>query len=45
MDRFNVLIQGEGQYAVDTSELVDGPPIGTDTFDDRIATDMQHCTG
>ena len=45
MDRFNVLIQGEGVYVVDTSELVDGPPIGTDTFDDRTATDMQHCTG
>jgi hypothetical protein len=32
-------------YVIDTSELVDGPPIGTDTFDDRSPTDMQHCTG
>jgi hypothetical protein len=30
---------------IDTSELVDGPPIGTDTFDSRKPTDMQHCTG
>jgi cytochrome b6-f complex iron-sulfur subunit len=44
MDRFNVLIQ-DGVYVIDTSELVDGPPIGTDTFDSRKPTDMQHCTG
>jgi cytochrome b6-f complex iron-sulfur subunit len=44
MDRFNVVIQ-DGVYVIDTSELIDGPPIGTDTFDPRTPTDMQHCTG
>ena len=33
MDRFNVVVDDDGAYVVDTSELVDGPPIGTDTFD------------
>jgi cytochrome b6-f complex iron-sulfur subunit len=44
MDSFNILIEN-GAYVVDTSELVDGPPIGTDTFDSRTATQMSHCTG
>jgi cytochrome b6-f complex iron-sulfur subunit len=44
MDRFNVLIQ-DGVYVIDSSELIDGPPIGTDTFDPRTPTEMQHCTG
>jgi cytochrome b6-f complex iron-sulfur subunit len=44
MDRFNVVIQ-DGVYVIDTSELIDGPPIGTDTFDSRTPTEMQHCTG
>jgi cytochrome b6-f complex iron-sulfur subunit len=44
MDRFNVVIEN-GAYVIDTSELIAGPPIGTDTFDDRKPTDMQHCTG
>jgi cytochrome b6-f complex iron-sulfur subunit len=44
MDRFNVLFEN-GVYVVDTSEKVVGPPIGTDTFDPRTATQMPHCTG
>jgi cytochrome b6-f complex iron-sulfur subunit len=45
MDRFNVVIT-DGVYEIDTSELVDGPPIGTVTFDPRTATEVkQHCTG
>jgi cytochrome b6-f complex iron-sulfur subunit len=44
MDRFNVIIR-DGVYVIDTSEKVDGPPIGTDTFDSRTPTDMQHCAG
>ncbi len=44
MDRFHVTMEGK-TYVIDTSELVDGPPIGTDTFDDRTPTQMKHCTG
>jgi cytochrome b6-f complex iron-sulfur subunit len=44
MDRFNVTIEN-GAYVIDTSELVAGPPIGTDTFDDRTPTQLKHCTG
>ena len=44
MDRFNVTVSN-GRYVVDTSEIVDGPPIGTATFDDRSPTDMSHCAG
>jgi cytochrome b6-f complex iron-sulfur subunit len=45
LDRFNVLVDENGVYTVDTSELVSGPPIGTETFDSRGPTEMQHCTG
>jgi cytochrome b6-f complex iron-sulfur subunit len=45
MDRFNVLVDENGVYTVDTSELVSGAPIGTDSFDSRGPTEMQHCTG
>jgi hypothetical protein len=45
MDRFNVAVDENGAYVVDTSELITGPPIGTDTFDGRAPTEMQHCTG
>lgn len=45
MDRFPVLVNDDGAYVVDTSEKMDGPPIGTDTFDDRGPTDMKHCAG
>lgn len=44
MDRFNVLFEG-GVYVVDTSEKVDGPPIGTATFDDRATGQIPHCAG
>jgi cytochrome b6-f complex iron-sulfur subunit len=44
MDRFNVLVE-DGAYVIDTSELVVGPPIGTDTFDSRTAGELKHCTG
>lgn len=44
MDRFNVSVAG-GVYSVDTSKIITGPPIGTATFDDRGAGDMQHCVG
>ena len=44
MDRFNVLVEN-GVYVVDTSEKIDGPPIGTSTFDPRGPTQMPHCTG
>lgn len=44
MDRFNVVMDGK-TYVVDTSELIDGPPIGTDTFDDRTTGNLKHCTG
>jgi len=45
MDRFNVIMDGK-TYVIDTSELIDGPPIGTDTFDDRTASQItQHCVG
>jgi cytochrome b6-f complex iron-sulfur subunit len=43
MDRFNVEMDNK-TYVIDTSELVDGPPIGTETFDDRTTDQMQHCT-
>ncbi len=42
MDRFAVVIE-DGVYKVDTGELQDGPPVGTDTFDDRISANVAHC--
>jgi cytochrome b6-f complex iron-sulfur subunit len=44
MDRFNVVMGQNGEYIIDTSELVDGPPIGAATFDNRGPGDMSHCT-
>ena len=44
MDRFEVVVT-DGAYVVDTSQIVTGDPPGTITFDDRVATDMSHCTG
>lgn len=44
MDRFSHSL-ANGVYSVDTSKIITGPPIGTDTFDDRGPTDMQHCVG
>jgi cytochrome b6-f complex iron-sulfur subunit len=44
MDHFAFTIE-DGVYVVDTSAIEDGPPIGTDTFDSRVPTDMPHCSG
>ena len=44
MDGFPMLVT-DGVYIVDTREVVSGPPPGTVTFDNRLPTDMPHCTG
>ena len=44
MDHFPISV-ADGQYVINTAEVVSGPPPGTVTFDDRTATDMAHCTG
>jgi len=44
MDRFPVAAV-DGAYVVNTGEVIDGPPPGTVTFDDRAPTDMPHCSG
>jgi cytochrome b6-f complex iron-sulfur subunit len=44
MDHFPISI-ANGAYVINTGEIVSGPPPGTVTFDDRTATQMQHCTG
>jgi cytochrome b6-f complex iron-sulfur subunit len=44
MDRFDFTIE-DGVYVVDTSAIVDGPPLGTDTFDSRTPDQMPHCAG
>lgn len=43
MDRFTVIVEN-GAYVVRTSEVISGPPVGTVTFDDRLPTDMPHCS-
>jgi cytochrome b6-f complex iron-sulfur subunit len=45
MDGFPMSATAEGLYVVDTREVVSGPPPGTVTFDDRLPTDMPHCSG
>lgn len=45
LDSFNVSVEGGGVYVVDTSEVITGPPPGTETFDTRAPTEMAHCTG
>lgn len=44
LDRFPVSLE-DGAYVIDTSEVIDGPPPGTATFDTRAPTEMPHCTG
>jgi cytochrome b6-f complex iron-sulfur subunit len=44
MDRFAVTVQ-DGAYVVVTSEVISGPPVGTATFDDRVSSNIEHCTG
>ena len=42
MDRFDVTLK-DGVYSIDTSARVDGPPVGTATFDPRDTTKIPHC--
>ena len=44
MDSFPVTT-ADGAYVVNTREVVNGPPPGTVTFDERGPTEMPHCTG
>jgi cytochrome b6-f complex iron-sulfur subunit len=44
MDRFTVVMENDA-YVIDTSEIVAGPPIGTDTFDPRETGQIPHCAG
>ena len=44
MDRFVVAVEG-GAYVVRTREVINGPPVGQITFDDRANADIPHCTG
>jgi cytochrome b6-f complex iron-sulfur subunit len=44
LDRFPVSVV-DGAYVVNTGEIITGPPPTEVTFDDRTATQMQHCTG
>jgi cytochrome b6-f complex iron-sulfur subunit len=45
LDHFAMSINEDGIYVVDTREVIDGPPVGTVNFDDRVPTDMPHCSG
>jgi cytochrome b6-f complex iron-sulfur subunit len=42
MDRFEVTVT-DGVYGIDTSAIMSGPPIGTQTFDTRDTTTIPHC--
>lgn len=42
MDRFAVEVE-DGVYYINSAELEDGPPVGTETFDSRAPTEMPHC--
>jgi hypothetical protein len=44
MDSFAHRVE-DGVYIVDTSVRIDGPPIGTETFDKRRTEDIEHCAG
>jgi cytochrome b6-f complex iron-sulfur subunit len=44
MDHFAHRVE-DGVYIVDTSVRIDGPPIGTETFDTRRNEDIPHCAG
>jgi cytochrome b6-f complex iron-sulfur subunit len=44
MDRFEVVVEN-GVYIVDTRQVVSGPPPTSVTFDDRLPTEMPHCSG
>ncbi|MCC6618360.1 MAG: Rieske 2Fe-2S domain-containing protein [Chloroflexi bacterium] len=42
LDRFEVNF-ADGKYVVDTSKIITGPPVGTETFDDRLPQNIKHC--
>ena len=42
MDRFVMLVR-DGVYIVNSGEIEDGPPVGTETFDTRTKEQMPHC--
>ena len=42
MDRFAMIFE-DGVYKIDSGQIEDGPPIGSETFDGRGPTDMPHC--
>jgi cytochrome b6-f complex iron-sulfur subunit len=43
MDRFVMEVE-DGVYYINSGEIEDGPPVGTETFDTRATTDMPHCS-
>lgn len=43
MDQFLVSVNEAGAYVIDTRERIDGPPVGTVTFDPRDTRDIEHC--
>ena len=44
MDRFAVAVEN-GQYIVRTREVISGAPVGQVTFDDRVSSQIPHCSG
>jgi cytochrome b6-f complex iron-sulfur subunit len=42
MDRFAMEVR-DGVYIINSAEIEDGPPVGTETFDNRGPLDMPHC--
>jgi cytochrome b6-f complex iron-sulfur subunit len=43
MDRFVMEVE-DGVYYINSGEIEDGPPVGTETFDTRGPTEMPHCS-
>jgi hypothetical protein len=33
----------DGVYYINSAEIEDGPPVGTETFDTRLPSEMPHC--
>ena len=44
LDRFAVNVV-DGEYVIDTREVITGPPTGTSGFDTRNTDNIDHCTG
>jgi cytochrome b6-f complex iron-sulfur subunit len=42
MDRFVMTVR-DGVYIINSGEIEDGPPVGTETFDTRTKEEMPHC--